>query len=148
MPSRVELDRGASSALNPNFRKEHDVQNSFGLALRKARRDAKENLLRLAESATVSVAYVSQVERGEKNPPSESIIRLWLKILNCESRINEFLHLARTSVKTVQVSTKGKCATATNVLTALARSYEKNELSEEDWLEVDKILNRKKGDST
>jgi transcriptional regulator with XRE-family HTH domain len=120
---------------------------SFGSELRSARRMVQENLLALAEAAGVSVAYVSMVERGEKNPPSEEVIKKWVKILKCQHRLNEFLELARTSVKSVHVTTNGKSYTATNVMTALARSYEADELSDDVWKAIyEEIERRTKGD--
>lgn len=117
---------------------------TFGVALREARRDAKETLLSLASSTSPpqSVAFVSQVERGEKNPPSEKVISAWLQKINCGHRIKEFLDLARISVRHVQVSTKGKSPTATNVLTALARNYEEGSLPEDVWKALQKVIEK------
>lgn len=120
------------------------MQNPFGTTLREARRRVNANLLQLATSADVSVAYVSQVERGEKNPPCERIILCWLRALNCEERLNEFLNLANLSVKSVQVSTNGKSQTATNVLASLARSYEKNEIPDDVWKAVENLISSKR----
>lgn len=121
------------------------MAGDFAHELRAARRKAKENLLTLAKAADVSIAYVSMVERGEKNPPSPEIIKKWLIALNCQARLAEFLELARTSVKSVKVSTVGKNQLATNVLTALARSYEEENIPDDVWLQLQEILDSSNG---
>ncbi|QDV23443.1 helix-turn-helix domain-containing protein [Aureliella helgolandensis] len=122
------------------------MQTKFGLALREARRRGKDNLLKLAEAAGVSVAYVSQVERGTKNPPNETTIRKWLQALKCEDRLEEFLLLAAQSVRHLNVSTKGKSSTSTNVLASLARSYEQDEIPDDVWEQVERFIATKRNE--
>lgn len=122
----------------------HLNEAAFGSVLRKTRRAAGENLETLANDAGVSIAYVSKIERGEKNPPSDEVIASWLRLLGCEERLVEFLNLARQSVKTIQVAIKHEDPLATDVLTALARAYEDPD-GAVAWNDIQKIILRKKG---
>ena len=116
--------------------------STFGNELRIVRRNAKLTLLDLAKVAQLSVAYVSQIERGERNPPDQSVIASWLTLMNCSSRLQEFLNLAKSSMTRVSVPLDNKREGANSVLTALARSYEANNLGEDVWMEIKKILEK------
>lgn len=115
---------------------------SFGEELRTIRRSAKLTLLDLAEAANLSVAYVSQIERGERNPPNSAIIAVWLKQAKKLSRLKDLIELARVSQTRVSVPLDNKRSNANSVLTALARSYEENNLGEDVWTQIHNILER------
>ncbi|MDE1154846.1 MAG: helix-turn-helix transcriptional regulator [Acidobacteriaceae bacterium] len=46
------------------------MADSFGAMLRRTRRSANKTLSEMAEAAGVSIVYLSEVERGSKNPLS------------------------------------------------------------------------------
>jgi len=117
----------------------------FGDQLRKARREAKETLVTLAKASGHSVSMVSQIERGEKNPPNEDSIHAWLQVLGCENMQDEFRVWALQSVRSLQVRIQGKSKEATSVLTALARKYENDELNDSVWKRIETIVTEESG---
>jgi transcriptional regulator with XRE-family HTH domain len=116
--------------------------STFGNELRAIRRNAKLTLLDLAKVAGLSVAYVSQIERGERNPPNNTVIVIWLRLMKCSHRLDEFIELAKSSQTRVSVPLDNTRSKANSVLTALARSYEENNLGEDVWTEIRTILER------
>ena len=53
-----------------------EIQNLFGQALRKLRREAKYRQAQLAKRAGISAAYISQLETGKKKPTDRVIAKL------------------------------------------------------------------------
>lgn len=109
---------------------------TFGDTLRQARRGLRKTLLDLAEASNLSVTYVSQIERGERNPPDELVIRKWLAVLNCPQRLGEFVELARNTMTRVNVPLDTQRKEANDVMMSLARRYEENTLNEDVWKSI------------
>ena len=53
-----------------------EIQNLFGQALRKLRKEAKYRQAQLAKRAGISAAYISQLETGKKKPTDRVITKL------------------------------------------------------------------------
>jgi transcriptional regulator with XRE-family HTH domain len=117
---------------------------TYGELLRLLRRSANKSLEDLAEVANCSISYVSQVERGLKNPPPDEVTATWSHLLCADDRLEELITASRTSVRRWSFSTEGKSERATSVLTALARRYEANQLSEDEIAELEKCINKEK----
>lgn len=117
--------------------------NTYGEILRLLRRSAQKSLEELAQVANCSISFVSQVERGLKNPPADDITAKWSQLLGAENRLEELITASRNSVKRWSFSTEGKNERATSVLTALARRYEANQLSEDEIAELERCLGKK-----
>lgn len=49
--------------------------NEFGIALKKARIDAKKKLREVADAVGLSIGYISDIEQGRKSPPELEIVR-------------------------------------------------------------------------
>lgn len=60
------------------------MSNAFGDMLRRARRAAGLPMRSVAERMTWSIAYVSDVERGRRAPPSDKSIREIARLLGSE----------------------------------------------------------------
>lgn len=98
------------------------------------------NLADVADEVGVSIAYVSQVERGSKLPPSDYIIVKWLELLGAAGEIERFRKLAAKHDRTMRINTTGKSQRATLAFAALARAYEQNSASDALWEKVEEFL--------
>lgn len=118
------------------------MKASFGSELRRLRRSAGLNLAVLADLVGVSIAYVSQVERGSKLPPSDEIVLKWLKLLGASGEIERFRGLAARHNRTLRINTEGKSQQATLAISALARAYEQNSTPDAIWEKFQEFLLR------
>jgi transcriptional regulator with XRE-family HTH domain len=116
----------------PNTHKVFDVNESlFGTELRQMRRAAHLNLVDLAKAAGCSVVYISQIERGEKPPPSAKLIEALVKRIGCIERLPEMLRLADHSRRAVEFALKNKSEELADMLLALKRKVEAGEVTDE-----------------
>jgi len=102
----------------------------FGDELRRLRREAGLNLADLADVLDRSIVFVSEIERGRKNPPPPDAIRKLLIRLGHEEKLLEFLRLAVQARESVEISVKNKGKEVTDLLLALARRCDEDELDE------------------
>lgn len=117
------------------------MKTSFGKELRRARRLAELTLKQLAEAGGISVAQVSGIEHGDRNPPGRAIIAKWLEMAGCPERLKEFLTLANQATKRITV--EADCARGeeqTNIVFALARQYEEQGFTDEQLAQLRKII--------
>lgn len=98
-------------------------------------------LIDLAEVLDVSVAYMSAIERGTRNPPNARDIEKLLKKLKCPERLNEVVRLAAMSRRSVEISLENSDADVADMLTALARRREEGTLTPEEAKMILRILN-------
>ncbi len=109
----------------------------FGARIRKLREQAKKSMKDLADAIGVSVVYISDIERGRRNPPQGD--KLW--------GIADFLRLDRKEVeewalrdrKRVELDLKGDGPISDAALT-LARRWDG--ITEDEAKEIMKILKR------
>jgi transcriptional regulator with XRE-family HTH domain len=112
----------------------------FGCDLRRLRRQAGRSLADLADVLGCSIAYVSAVERGQKNPPSPKDIRRLLVFLDQESEYPKMLCLAVKARQSVEIPVNDKSEEVTDMLVALARRCDEGSLTDEVVEEIRKIL--------
>jgi transcriptional regulator with XRE-family HTH domain len=108
------------------------VNNSvFGKELRRLRREAGLTLVDLATAASCSVVYVSQVERGDKPPPSPQHIKAMLTRIGCPEKVLSMTILAAQSRRAVEIGLRNKSPQEADMLIALARKSEAGEITDE-----------------
>ena len=121
------------------------MSHPFGTELRRIRRTAGFTLVDLAEAASCSVVYVSQIERGDKPPPSDERIKAMLIRLGCVERFPDMLALAARSRRAVEIALKNKSDEETNMLLALARKSEAGEITDAIAQQIRDLLNKRGG---
>jgi transcriptional regulator with XRE-family HTH domain len=94
---------------------------AFGDELRRLRRAAGKSLADLADALGCSIAFVSDVERGKKNPPPLVGIRKLLVCLGQEKQLPKMLTLAAQSRKSVEITVANQSQDVAAMLVALAR---------------------------
>jgi transcriptional regulator with XRE-family HTH domain len=114
------------------MRKERTLDNRslFGAALRRLRRAKEMSLVDLADAIDHSVVYMSDIERGKRNPPDPKKIRKLLDVMGEGQRYAEMLSLAIRSRRSVEFSIEGKNGQMTDMLVALARRCDEETLDE------------------
>ncbi len=111
--------------------------DAFGTKIRRLREQAKKSMKELADAMNVSVVYISDIERGQRNPPQGDKLKA----------IADFLHLdfeevqtwARRDRKRVELDLKGDGPISDAALT-LARRWDG--ITEDEAKEIMKILKR------
>lgn len=116
------------------------ARSPFGERLRKLRREADLNLVDLAEALGLSVAYVSAIERGERQPPDSLGISKMLRRIGRPDLLRELCLLAAKSRRSVEINLKGADEQRVDMLAALARRTEDGTLSDENVRQIMKIL--------
>ena len=120
------------------------ADSDFGKRLRVLRRRNPNDitLADVADHLGCSVAYVSAIERGKRNPPSNERIRSLLQFLGEESVTDEMIELAVLARKSVEIPIDGKNPKLTSLLLGLARRTESGGLKGGDPLldEITRLL--------
>jgi transcriptional regulator with XRE-family HTH domain len=112
----------------------------FGDELRRLRRQADLNLADLADAIDCSIAFISDVERGRKNPPVGDKLRKLLKKLKKEDKYDEFELMAFQARESIEISMKDKGEDEANLLLALARRCDEGGLDPETARKLRKLL--------
>lgn len=112
----------------------------FGEALRRLRRAKEMSLADLADSIECSIVYMSDVERGRRNPPSLEKIRRLLDRMGEEHRLAEMLVLAARSRQSIEISVKDKNEQVADMLAALARRCDEGSMDDELARRIKEIL--------
>ncbi len=68
---------------------------TFGQTLKELRRGKRMTLCDVAESARISLAYLSSIERGTRTPPDEDIIRRIVNAIGEPRKLSELMQLAK-----------------------------------------------------
>jgi transcriptional regulator with XRE-family HTH domain len=124
-----------------NERRQHLKKKSlFGVELRRMRRAKEMSLVDLAKAIDCSIVYISDIERGKRNPPSEEKIRKLLSVLGEENRISEMLFLATRSRQRIEISVEDKDDQVTEMLMAMARRCDDGSLDKDLAKKIKKIL--------
>ena len=103
------------------------MASAFGKELRMLRKAAKLNLVDLANALDCSVAYISAVERGEKNPPGPDAIHKLLVRLGRPDQFANMVTLAIRSRNTIEIPLKNVSDSLANALVSLARRCDAGE---------------------
>jgi transcriptional regulator with XRE-family HTH domain len=112
----------------------------FGDELRRLRRAKELSLANLADSIGCSIVYMSDVERGRRNPPGPEKIRKLLVIMGEEQRFSEMLVLAARSRQSIEISVEDKNDQVADMLVALARRCDEGSLDDELARRIKDIL--------
>lgn len=109
--------------------------SAFGKELRRIRLDKSELLKDMADRLGVTSSYLSAVEHGKRDIPSD-----WINKIICDYSLEKeqgekLKKAAESSVLSVKISLKGKSAETADLVNAFARKL--NSFSEED---VDKMM--------
>lgn len=111
---------------------------TFGGVLREVRETAKKTLKAVAEGMGWSVVYVSDIERGKRNPPSESKIRELAEILGTNAC--RLIDLANKERKRVELDIENRSPNVEQAALVLARSW--NDITEEQAEKILDVLNK------
>ncbi|MEM5817366.1 MAG: helix-turn-helix transcriptional regulator [Desulfitobacterium hafniense] len=113
----------------------------FGRKLRAARESAGLLLKDLAREMGWSVVYLSDIERGRRNPPSPDKIAQMANILGADYRT--LVDLANQEKMRVELEIADKSQHITTAALMLARSWDG--LTEEEAQEIIKVLSKREG---
>lgn len=116
--------------------------NDFGQILRSLREKADFNLKKLADEMGWSVVYLSDIERGRRNPPTLNKISQIAKILKLD--MEQFFNLIKTASThkdRVELDLTSKSEKVTETALVLARSWDG--LTDEEAKEIQAILSKK-----
>lgn len=113
----------------------------FGQRLRLLREAAKKSLKEVADVLNCSVVYVSDIERGRRNPPSPEKIAKMAEVISAPVR--ELLDLANKERGRVELDLEGASPNLEEAGLVLARSW-KN-LSDEQVQKILEVLNKQGG---
>lgn len=113
----------------------------FGTVLREIRTQKKIYLKELAEKMGWSIVYLSDIERGRRNPPAKNFISQLAEFLNVKA--SHLLNAADRERGFVELNLNNATSTKTKAALTLARSW--NNLTEEDWDEIIKLISEKHG---
>ena len=119
-------------------------RSPFGDELRRLRREAGKSLADMADALRCSITYVSDVERGKKNPPTEEKIAKLARCLGIPQKLTELLALAALSRRSFEIAVPAKNEEMALMLAALARRANDGGLDEATIDEIRKLL--EKGD--
>lgn len=119
-------------------------QSKFGDELRRLRRQASLSLADLADTLGCSIAYVSDVERGRKNPPGAAAIVKLVECMGCREKLSYLLRLAAQSRQAVEISVENKTEEVTDMLVALARRCDEGSLSNDLADMIKSLLEKEK----
>ena len=114
----------------------------FGKVVRDARTAARKSLKEVADQLGFTVAYLSDIERGNRNPPAEEVIRVWARLVGED--VERLLFLAQIERRTVELSVDRQRVDApkNQVAVALARSWD--ELDDEEYQRILDIVQKRR----
>jgi transcriptional regulator with XRE-family HTH domain len=118
----------------------------FGKELRRLRRAKELSLAKLADAIRCSIVYISDVERGKRNPPNPDKIRKLLARMGEEDRLPEMLRLAAKSRQSIEISVEDKDDEVADMLVALARRCDEGSLDEDLARKIKKMLEREEAE--
>lgn len=111
----------------------------FGKALRKIREKKELYLKNVADVMGWSVVYLSDIERGNRNPPAKNDIIKLSKFLGID--IDYLLNLADKDKGFVEVNLKGMKKKQSDTALSIARKMET--FGDEDWEELNDFLKKR-----
>jgi transcriptional regulator with XRE-family HTH domain len=119
---------------------------TFASELRRLRRENGLDLVDLAVAAGVSVSYVSEIERGTRNPPTNAAIAAMLGRVGASSELDRMLKLAAAARKSIDIPVNDDTADSlTDMLVALQRSVNECALTEDTAKKILGLINKQGG---
>ncbi len=113
----------------------------FGDLARDTRIGARISLRRLADELGLSAAYVSDIERGNRNPPSTEVIRKWAGIVSGDEA--EFVRTAKHDRPAVELPINRRLANAPEAAYMLQRDWP--DFTEEDYEAMMEFIRSRRG---
>jgi transcriptional regulator with XRE-family HTH domain len=117
-------------------------ETKFGDELRRLRRQANLTLADLADAIGTSIVYISDVERGRKNPPSPIKLKKLLAAMRQEALFPQMLALAVKSRRSVEISVENKSDEVTDMVVALARRCDEGDLTNDTIQRILRLLEK------
>lgn len=121
-------------------------ESLFGGQLRRLRRAKELSLADLADAIKCSIVYISDVERGKRNPPSPHKIRKLLARMDEEHRLSEMLLLAAKSRQSIEISVEDKNDEVADMLVALARRCDEGSMDDDLARKIKEILDQEEAE--
>lgn len=115
---------------------EGGVMRRFGELARDTRVKARVSLRRVADELGLSAAYVSDIERGNRNPPAPEVARSWAELV--EGDEEEFVLTAQRDRPTAELTINRSSARGPEAAFMLAREFP--HLTEDDYEEIMKVV--------
>lgn len=100
----------------------------FGEEVRRARQRSEISLKTVAEALQFSVPYLSDIERGFRNPPAPAKIRIWAEIIALDP--DRLIEIAEKDRPTIELPIAGQSDAKAEIAYSLARAWE--DLTPED----------------
>lgn len=113
---------------------------TYGKELRRIRREERYSLRHLADALGVSSSYISDVERGAKNPLSREATIKVLQFMGREEELPNLMHLEAFYKKNVQISLDDKAKEIADTIIMLRNKDHEGTISIEDWKLIRKVL--------
>jgi transcriptional regulator with XRE-family HTH domain len=118
----------------------------FGDRLRGLRRAKGLSLADLADALKCSIVFISDVERGKRNPPSPKKIRALLVRMGEQTRLLEMLKLAAQSRQSIEIPVEGKNDQVADMLVALARRCDEGGMDDALARKIKDILDQEEAE--
>ncbi len=110
----------------------------FGKELRKLRIDKEENIHTMAQKLGISISYLSAIEAGSRNIPSDMVDKI-IEIYELNKERSEILRQAEAeSSKEIGIDLSTVSAEQRKLVFALSRKL--NDISDEECLDILKKL--------
>jgi len=94
----------------------------FGNEFRVARTTRRIPIARVAQELEHSIAYLSDIERGNRNPPDEEKVRRWAEMVGLDP--DEMAQLAALDRRKVELNVENQREDKRNLALVLARSWD------------------------
>jgi transcriptional regulator with XRE-family HTH domain len=115
-------------------------ETRFGDELRRLRRQADMNLADLADAIGCTIAHISDIERGRKNPPvGDKLMKLLTKLGHPELFM-QFMTMAIQARESIEICMKNKNQEETDLLVALARRCDEGGIDPEKAKRLRQLL--------
>jgi transcriptional regulator with XRE-family HTH domain len=111
-------------------RKEQSV-NQFAELTRKTRRERHVSLREIARRLKVTPAYVSEVERGRKSPPSIEVVKEWALALGLDP--DKLLSVALSSKRSIDLGVENETSSDQKKRAAVLLARRWNEMDDSDY---------------
>ncbi|UJX40880.1 helix-turn-helix domain-containing protein [Desulfovibrio sp. JY] len=116
-----------------------EAMNTFGERLRLLREQADKKMRDVAEALGCSVVYISDIERGRRNPPSADKIKKIAQVISTPA--TELLDLATKEKGRIELDLDGASPSLEEAGLVLARSWK--DLSEEQAKKILAIIEKR-----
>lgn len=94
----------------------------FGQYARSARLDQEVTLKAVADAIGFTPAYISDIERGNRNPPTPAKVRQWAILIGADPE--KFVRLAALDRSAIELPLTGSSATKGELALTLARAWD------------------------